>query len=369
MNKLPNLLIVDDTETNLLLLEAIIEKIKVNLIKANSGIEALEKTQGAELALAIIDVRMPIMDGFELARKLNECRPDSKVPIIFLTAYDDINVTEVYESGAVDYIQKPFIRKILLSKIMVFLNLFDQKQIIGRNAELLKQSSDELKKSLEQLHSLTKYSEKAREFERKSIARELHDELGQALTSVKIDLGIIKQKVKEENVLFKIDKLSTLVGDTIKTVQRLTSQLRPEIIDDLGLEAAIDWYTKEFGTRNEIDIFLDVESEISISSDDSITLFRIMQESLTNIARHAKANRIEIGLYCLENSINFKISDNGIGITDDNQSSKKSFGLIGMRERAIALGGTLEIYSDSGKGTVVSLNFPIHLAVSDQING
>ena len=241
INNLPNLLIVDDTEANLVLLEAVTKKIKVNLIMANSGIEALEKTQGVNLALAIIDVIMPIMDGFELGRKLNECRPNFEVPIIFLTANFEADSIEGYESGAVDYIQKPFNTRILLSKIMVFLNLFNQKQIISRNAELLKKSSDELKKSVEQLHSLTKYTEKAREYERKSIARELHDDLGQSLTAVKIDLGIVRRNVKEENVILKIDKLITLVGDSIKTVQRITSQLRPNIIDDLGLETAIEW--------------------------------------------------------------------------------------------------------------------------------
>jgi signal transduction histidine kinase len=340
----------------------------LNLIRANSAIEALEKTSGVELALAIIDVRMPIIDGFELARNLNESRSDSKVPIIFLTANYDRDAVEGYDSGAVDYLYKPLHSSILQSKIKVFLDLFNQKQKIIRNTELLKESSDELKKSLEQLHSLAKYTEKAREYERKSIARELHDDLGQALTAVKIDLGIIRHNVVEPNVLLKIDKLSTLVGDTIKTVQRLTSQLRPEIIDDLGLEAAIDWYTKEFGLRNGVEISLDIESGIPISSDNSITLFRIMQESLTNIARHSCARQVKIRLSCFENIINFMISDNGIGITDANLNSKKSFGLIGMRERAITLGGTFEISSESGSGTVVNLNFPVQLAVSDPAN-
>lgn len=368
MNQLPNLLIVDDTEENLILLEAVTKKIEANLIKAHSGPEALEKTQGIELALAIIDVRMPVMNGFELARKLNEYRSDSKVPIIFLTANYDLDSIEGYESGAVDYLYKPLHGRILQSKIKVFLDLYNQKQKVVRNTELLKVSSDELKKSLEQLHNLAKYTEKAREYERKSIARELHDDLGQALTAVKIDLGIIRHSVQEENVLSKIDKLSTLVGDTIKTVQRLTSQLRPEIIDDLGLEAAIDWYAKEFGSRNAIEIRLDIEPEIPISPDNSITLFRIMQESLTNIARHSCASCIEIKLSRLENAINFRIADNGVGMPEAKRNSKKSFGLIGMHERAITLGGTFEINSESGKGTVVNLNFPVQLPVSDQVN-
>jgi signal transduction histidine kinase len=358
MNQLPNLLIVDDTEGNLVLLEAVTKKIEANLIKAHSGLEALEKTQGIELALAIIDVRMPVMNGFELARKLNEDRSDSKVPIIFLTANYDEDSIEGYESGAVDYLYKPLQGRILQSKIKVFLDLFNQKQKIIQNTELLKESSEELKKSLEQLHSLAKYTEKAREYERKSIARELHDDLGQALTAVKIDLGIIRQNVKEENVLSKINKLSILVSDTIKTVQRLTSQLRPDIIDDLGLVAAIKWYTKEFAERNGIEIFLKMDSDIPVSPDDSITLFRIMQESLTNIARHAGASRIEISLLYDGSFVNFRISDNGIGIPETKLGSKKSFGLIGMRERANTLGGTFNIRNEAGNGTVVSLSFP-----------
>ena len=359
MNQLPNLLIVDDSKDNLFLLQAITNKVEVNLIKAISGIEALEKTKGIELALAIIDVRMPIMDGYELARKLNENRHDSKVPIIFLTANFDKDVVEGYDSGAVDYLYKPIQSRILLGKINVFLDLFNQKQKIVRNTELLKESSEELKKSLEQLHSLAKYTEKAREYERKSIARELHDDLGQALTAVKIDLGMIKKKVSDEEVIFKIDKVTALVSQTIKTVQRLTSELRPEIIDDLGLETAIKWYTKEYSERNGIEINVEMDSEIAISMDDSITLYRIMQESLTNISRHSRASKIEISLFCDGSSINLRISDNGIGISKDKLSSKKSFGLIGMKERANTLGGTFEIRSESGKGTMVSITFPI----------
>jgi len=148
MKSLPNLLIVDDHEENLFLLEVILKKVKVNLITALSGDQALMKTRRLELALAIIDVRMPGMDGYELAEKLNEERTDDKVPVIFLTA-SNINETEEfkgYNSGAVDYLSKPFVNHILLSKISVFLDLFNQKQNIIRNAALLKASADELKK-------------------------------------------------------------------------------------------------------------------------------------------------------------------------------------------------------------------------------
>lgn len=628
MNQLPSLLIVDDTEENLILLVAVIGKIKVNLIKASSGAEALEKTREIELALAIIDVRMPIMDGYELAVKLNKNRSGDKVPVIFLTANDfsKMEISKGYDSGAVDYIFKPLNSQILLSKINIFLDLFNQKQKLVRNTVLLKKSADELtwandalkkheeslkqeqlftkalldsipgifylytypelkmvtwnkryetlfgfeaaemegrhvldwhvpeakdavldsikaamefgqfsietpmqakngrlipfllngvkfesrgqkyligvgtdvterkqaeqalqaseasltkaqqiahlgswelivatnelqwsdetfrvfgyapravcpsmelfyqsvhpedlsfiqktiivasdsqtpfsldnriimpdgqerivhgqaeiiydsagkpqkwmgtvqditerkrieeelKSSLEQLQQLSQYIEQVRENERVAISRELHDDLGQALTAVKIDLGIIKQKVSDNEVVLKINKVTALVGETIKTVQRLTSQLRPDIIDDLGLEAAIDWYTKEFEQRVGVEVFLDMDSELTISPNVSLTLFRIMQESLTNIARHSKATQVEIGLHKNSESIHFRISDNGVGITEDEIKSKKSFGIINMKERTASMGGSFDIYSENGHGTVIQLILPLN---------
>jgi PAS domain S-box-containing protein len=145
MEQLPNLLIVDDYKENLFLLEMLIKKINVNLITASSGSEALEKTEGVELALAIIDVRMPSMNGYELALKMNE-RSVEKVPVIFLTAshFSEIEMFKGYGSGAVDYIFKPIDNNFLLSKINVFLDLFNQKQTVKREAVILKKYANEL---------------------------------------------------------------------------------------------------------------------------------------------------------------------------------------------------------------------------------
>ena len=149
MKSLPNLLIVDDLEENLYLLEAILKKLKINLITALSGEEALKKTKGLELALAIIDVRMPIMDGFELAVKLNVRNPEEKIPVIFLTAnyFNEIEEVEGYSSGAVDYMSKPVNNHILLCKINVFLDLYNQKQTIITNSARLKATAEELSRS------------------------------------------------------------------------------------------------------------------------------------------------------------------------------------------------------------------------------
>jgi PAS domain S-box-containing protein len=622
----PTILIVDDNQANLELLKIAIKKINVKIIAAVSGPDALQKTYGIELALAIVDVRMPNMSGYELAVKLNETREENKVPVIFLTAnhFNQEDELKGYSSGAVDYIIKPFSQQILLSKVEVFIDLFRQKQTILRNSVLLsksvkdlaqanellkereqkylkeklfnkalldsipgifylytypelrmvtwnkqhetlfgfepeemkgrhvlewhlpenhnevlnsldgfmdtkragietnllakdghsipflltavkfesqgqnyligvgtdvseqkqaeeelrnskttltkaqqiahvgsweydyssdkmkcsdetlrifgfqpgevepsldlfysmvhkddyqllmdriddvknlhiplsidlrilysngeqrfiheqaemtfddagipskwtgtvhditqrKKTEEELQKSLEQLHQLSKHIEQARENERLNIARELHDDLGQALTAVKIDLEIIKQNASETTVKEKLEDAKALVGTTIRTVQRITSQLRPEIIDDLGIEAAIDRYTKEYAKRYAIEVFLDIENGIPISNDAALPLFRIMQESLTNIARHASATHIEILLNQHDDFTQFVVSDNGVGITDDQINSKKSFGIMSMRERAASLGGTFEISRGENFGTKIMIIFP-----------
>ncbi len=357
MNQLPNLLIVDDIKANLLLLRSVTKKLELNLIEASSGSEALEKANGIELALAIIDVRMPEMDGYELAKKLNEGRHEDKVPVIFLTAnyLNEVEVFKGYDSGAVDYIIKPVNSRVLLSKINIFLDLFNQKQTIKWNAAQLKKSSEELKNSLDQLHQLTQHVEKVRENERVAISRELHDDLGQALTAVKIDLGIIKQKIQDENLILRMNKVTALVSDTIKTVQRITAQLRPDIIDDLGFVPAIEWYAKEFSERTGIKVFLDLDLDISISPDTSLTLFRIVQESLTNIARHSNATKAEISIGMADGTIELNISDNGKGITPEEIESKKSFGIMSMKERASSVGGSFNIYSEAGHGTSIKI--------------
>lgn len=611
MKQLPKVLIVDDTAENLLFLEVAVSKLKIELIKALSGEEALEKTRNVDLALALIDVRMPRINGYELAMLINKERSAAKVPVIFLTAnfFDEKEVFKGYISGAVDYIFKPIDRVVLLSKINVFLDLYNQRQVIAGNAALIKKYAEELaiankalsaseekyrsyiksapdgvfvtsetgkylevnaaasritgftedelitmsmsdmlldlqhnkltqffdtlsetgflktfailrqkdgavrdieinavkidksrflgfvkditdrklaeealkesehrfrsffeltadlmviadidgyfrdinsswtktlgysreellgrpylefihpddlaqtrqiiaeklqqgdtvlsfenryltkdgssvwfewssqpnvtkgitfaiarnitdrkraetelKNSLQQLHQLTSYIEKVRENERIAISRELHDDLGQALTAVKIDLGLIKQKLNEPEMLSRLVKVSALVSDTIKTVQRLTSQLRPQILDDLGLEAAIEWHTREFAERSGIEVLLEMDTEINIPPEAALTVFRIMQESLTNVARHSQASQVQVSLKNQPANISMVISDNGRGINESELNSKKSFGLIGMKERANSLGGTFEIKNLPGSGTQTILTFPL----------
>lgn len=226
----------------------------------------------------------------------------------------------------------------------------------------MKKTEKQINKSLKQLQQLNQYIHTVREKERVLLSRELHDDLGQALTAVMIDLGSLKKIIPdEEKSKLKIDKISALVNDTIKTVQRLTSQLRPQIIDDLGLEAAVEWYAKDFSERTGITILIKLEPVGNITSDVSLIIFRILQEALTNIARHSKAKKVVIKLFVHNKMMRFEIADNGIGINEKAIKSRNSFGLISMRERAKCFGGVLKIDSPEEGGTKVSLFLPIIL--------
>jgi len=221
-----------------------------------------------------------------------------------------------------------------------------------------KMNEEKLQNAIEQQQNLISHIEKVRENERVAISRELHDDLGQALTAVKIDLAIIRNTFTDIELANKINKVSALVSDTIKTVQRLTSQLRPEIISDLGLKAAIEWYTKEFAQRTSIEIRMEMDSLINLPDEFSLHIFRILQESLTNSARHAKATVIEIKLIQSDQAIHFTISDNGSGIATKKIKSSKSFGIISMQERTSFLGGTFEIRKKAEGGTLIKLVIP-----------
>lgn len=360
MSSLPNILIVDDNATNILYLEIILRNIQATLIKAMSGAEALELTKDTELSLAILDVQMPHMNGYELAVKLNEHRAENKVPIIFLTANfpENARILEGYRAGAVDYIIKPVNELIMTSKIKVFLELYWQKRRVIENTEKLRASETELLMAKKQLEQVNEYLIKAIEEERTAISLQVHDELGQAMTALKMDLSWLRQNLdKSEATLEKINRMVNMTNDVIRKVQRIASELHPGLLDDLGLVAAIDWYCKEFTDRTGIPCLLKLDEAESLSSKVNLALFRIFQEAMTNIIRHAQASSVTVKLTC-EPDVELSIIDDGIGMSPEVISSGKSFGLIGMRQRIHQCGGTLSLSGVPGQGSVVMACIP-----------
>lgn len=220
-------------------------------------------------------------------------------------------------------------------------------------------------KSQKELHNLYRNLQSIREKENKRIAREIHDELAQALTSLKIDLLWLSKKLsnnQKASLLFieKIKSMSGLIDITIKTVQRISQELRPGLLDDLGLVPAIEWYVDDFQSRTEIKCKADLDcDDVELDPERSTTIFRIFQEALTNVARHAEANQIKIILKKNNSRLEMKIRDNGKGITEKDISSHNSLGLIGMRERLHPFGGKLKINGIPNRGTTLSIALPI----------
>lgn len=358
---LPNILIVDDNPTNLHYLEIILRDIKANLIQARSGAEALESTRDQNLSLAILDVKMPFMDGFELAVRLNKRQADQKIPIIFLTAAfpDPVKIQEGYEAGAVDYIIKPFKWEILIRKINVFLELYWQKQKLIENAEKLKASETELLLAKQELEQINQYTIEAIELERTSISLQVHDELGQAMTALKMDMNWVRQNLNNtELVERKLDRMIGMTKDVIRKVQRISSELHPGLLDDLGLVAAIEWHCEEFEERTGILCHLLLDEHYPDDPSVNLTLFRILQEALTNIIRHAHATDVKIKLKTLKHGIVLKITDNGLGLPPEKLTSGKSFGIIGMHLRVQQCGGVINFSSSPGKGTHILVKIP-----------
>jgi PAS domain S-box-containing protein len=225
-----------------------------------------------------------------------------------------------------------------------------------------KQVEDQLRASREQLRELSRYLESVREEERTRMAREIHDELGQTLTALKIDLSWLTRRLphEEELLLKKTESMYELVDGAIQTVKRISTELRPGALDDLGLADAIEWQTQEFGKRTDIKSKFSASPEgIVLDRDRSTAVFRICQEALTNIARHAHATRVTASLKKGPRSVSLKIRDNGTGIEESQILDPRAFGLIGMRERARFWGGEVKISSAPGKGTLVALRIPL----------
>ena len=228
---------------------------------------------------------------------------------------------------------------------------------------------EERERSRTQLRELAARSQKVREEERMSIARELHDELGQALTMLKIDLGWLGARMGKvvpptelPPLQDKLGSMGQAIDMTLQTVRRILSALRPPLLEELGLKDAIEWQVEAFGRRAGIRYELDTAPVGTLSQTLAITVFRIFQEILTNIARHAGATRFRVHLRHTRTSLVLRVEDNGCGISEEKLRQTKSFGILGMRERAWVVGGEVEVRGVPDEGTTVTLTVPLQPA-------
>ncbi len=220
-------------------------------------------------------------------------------------------------------------------------------------------AENEIKKSHDEIRKLAIHLQNLQEDERGQIAKEIHDELGQTLTGIKMDLSFLQQINDDESVCERLEVVDGLVDRTIKTVRKISSGLHPPVLDDLGLKAAIEWQTQEFFARSKINYVLDLpDYNIEFSKDKSRAIFRIIQESLTNVARHSNATTVTITSKVDNQNMIFSITDDGIGISQSVINENSTFGIISMKERALVFDGEVEI-TGNNKGTLVKLTIPL----------
>jgi PAS domain S-box-containing protein len=250
--------------------------------------------------------------------------------------------------------------------------VLEQERITGAVVIFLditqrKRAEQQLTSSHDQLRNLTARLESVREEERILIAREIHDELGQALTGVKLELSLLRDQLSEARpaLLNRLESISTLVDSTSQSVRRIATELRPVVLDQLGLIPAIEWQAQEFQSRTGIQCTLDIYlRSVTLSQFGSTAMFRIFQEILTNVARHAQASAVNITLREQAGGLILEVRDNGRGVTEAELSDPKSLGLVGMRERALLLGGETTFTGSPGTGTTVKVRIPLDTSQS-----
>jgi PAS domain S-box-containing protein len=227
-----------------------------------------------------------------------------------------------------------------------------------------RQLDEDFARANERLRALASHVNSSTEREKGRLAREIHDVLGQELTGLKMDAAWITRRLgrpeEHDVVLQRLREMTKQIEGCVQTVRRIATGLRPGVLDDLGLLAAIDWQVREFETRSGISVVLSVpEEDLSLDRDRAIALFRILQEVLTNIARHADARTVDVSVHEERGQLTLEMRDDGRGITELEATHSQSLGILGIRERVSLLGGVLSIRGDAGVGTRVTVKIPV----------
>jgi signal transduction histidine kinase len=299
--------------------------------------------------LILSDFSLPTIDGYTALSIAQQKCPD--VPFIFVSGtLGEETAIETLKKGATDYVLKHRLSRLVPS---VQRALREAKERAGR-----RRVQEQLRRSHKQLRTLSVYLQHVREEEQIRIAREVHDELGQSLTGLKLQLTWLASRLPKRLQLLhdKTRSMATHIDETIRAVRRIATELRPGVLDTAGLLAALEWQASQFQTRTGIVCEVKAGMKAALWDQDLNTaFFRIFQEALTNIIRHAQATKVEVRLAEADGQVVLEVKDNGRGISEAEIHNTKSIGLLGIRERAALLGGTLRIEGKRGKGTTLTV--------------
>jgi signal transduction histidine kinase len=347
MDEKINILMVDDQPGKLLSYEAILSELCENLIKAHSGMEALEHLLKTDVAVVLMDVSMPGMDGFETAQMIHNHPRFQNTPIVFISGIHmtDLDRLKGYQHGAVDYLSVPVVPELLRAKVKVFA---------------------ELRRKTQQLEMLNARMTALRDEERRRIARELHDSVGQLLAAIGMNSILLQAESHKlsPDAANRISENAAMVEEASKQIRTISHLLHPPLLDEVGLASALQWYVEGFSERSKIDAKLDIPQKFAgLSKEMELSIFRVVQECLTNIHRHAGSPTAGIRIVQDDACLRVEIEDAGKGIPDEKKSAFRlsahtGVGLGGMRERLRQLGGTLEVQSN-GRGTRVTAILPV----------
>jgi signal transduction histidine kinase len=350
-----NILMVDDQPAKLLTYEVMLAELDENLIKANSGREALEILLKNDIAVVLMDVSMPEINGFELAELIRQHPRFQRTAIIFISAVHltDLDRLRGYQRGAVDYISVPVVPELLRAKVSVFSELHRQAhQLESLNRELSRLSS--------RLMS-------AQDEERRRFARDLHDGIGQDLAAAKIMLEVMLQRPSMRDDK-SVGDTSDIIDRAIQQVRSVSHLLHPPLLDEGGLCAALRWFLDGMSERSGIETALDLQPPgfPRLAPHLETNVFRIVQEALTNVFRHSHARRAVVTLVHNERNLVLTVRDDGKGVGEQTMQflpGSIGVGLGGMRERARELGGDLRM-KNANPGTIVEIVIPSPVAAS-----
>jgi signal transduction histidine kinase len=354
VNEKINILMVDDQPGKLLTYETMLGELGENLIKAQSGMEALELLLKNDIALVLMDVSMPGMDGFETAQMIHEHPRFQNTPIVFISGIHvtDLDRLKGYQHGAADYVSVPVVPELLRAKVKVLA---------------------ELHRKTQQLEALNARVTMLQDEERRSIARELHDSVGQLLAAISMNSAFVEaesHKLSQE-ASKRVSENAAMVVEASRQIRTISHLLHPPLLDEAGLASALHWYVEGFSERSKIDARLDIPQVfVDLTKEMELSIFRVVQECLTNIHRHAGSSTAGIRIIQDEACLRVEIEDAGKGIPPEKEavlgsSAHAGVGLRGMRERLRRLGGTLQIQSNS-TGTRVIAILPVPVAPAAQ---
>lgn len=344
-----NILMVDDQPSKLLTYEVMLAELGENLLKANSGREALEILLKTDIAVVLTDVSMPEMDGFELAELVRQHPRFQQTAIIFISAVHltDLDRLKGYQRGAVDYVSVPIVPELLRAKVSVFAELHRRAvQLEALNRELRRLSG----------HLMT-----AQDEERRRFSRDLHDGIGQDLAAAKIMVdGMLFQPSNSESE--RLAEASQLIDRAIQQVRSMSHLMHPPLLDEGGLFSALRWYLEGITERSGIETSLDLQPREfpRLAAALERAIFRIVQEAMTNVFRHSQARRASVTLIQKERGISLTVRDDGKGVGEQTlrlQPGSIGVGIGGMRERAREFGGELRM-RNGHPGTIVEIVIP-----------